>query len=96
MEGDVDGVVAACAGAAIVELPGAREKLAVVFMEGDGHDAGGLVEGEFDAVAVVDVNVDVEYAGMPSVRASVSMVLGRNGIETHRSSSRIATTMSFT
>ena len=29
-------------------------------MEGDGHDSVGVPEGEFDAVAVVDVNVDVE------------------------------------
>lgn len=64
---DVEGVVGArvgrVAGAGAFERAGAGEEiLLVVFVEGEGHDAIGGPEGLFDAVAVVDVDVDVEDA----------------------------------
>ena len=48
-------------GATYRDVAGTGEKIAE-FVEGDGHDAVGGVEGFFDAVAVVDVDVDVENA----------------------------------
>ncbi len=41
-----------------------EEVFLVVFVEGEGHDAVGGPEGLLDAVAVVDVDVDVEDAGV--------------------------------
>ncbi len=67
IERDVDGVVASWViwvnGTGGVEGPSAREEdLFVVFVEGDTHDAVGRPEGLLDAVAVVDVDVDVQDA----------------------------------
>lgn len=67
VERDVEGVV----GAGVERVEGARrgqrarageEAVFVVFVEGEGHDAVGGPEGLLDAVAVVDVDVDVEDA----------------------------------
>ena len=67
VEGDVDGVVGAWVegmrGPRAVEATGAGEEvILVVFVEGDGEDAVGGPKGLFDAVAVVDVDVDVHDA----------------------------------
>ena len=43
------------------EISGAGEVLAVL-VEGDGHDPVGGVEGLFDAIAVVNVDIDVQHA----------------------------------
>ena len=52
-------------GANVIETAGAREVVVlVVFVEGEGHDAVGGPEGLLDPVAVVDIDVDVEYAGV--------------------------------
>lgn len=59
MQRNVDRVSTAWAVSDIGEGAGAGEEFAV-FMEGDGHYAVGAVEGFFDAIAVVDVDVDVE------------------------------------
>ena len=61
VEGEVDGVVLAVGVAHVEDVAGAREVLAEL-VEADGHDAVGRVEGLLDAVAVVDVDVDVEDA----------------------------------
>ena len=55
------------AGAVVVELARSREEIASVFVEGDGHDAVGMIESEFDAVAMVDIDVDVQNAGVVPV-----------------------------
>jgi len=47
----------------IFNITGAGEKIPV-FVKGDGHDSIGAVESFLDAIAVVDVNVDVEHAGV--------------------------------
>ena len=67
VERDVEGVVGA--GVERVEGPGGgqragagEEAVFVVFVEREGHDAVGGPEGLLDAVAVVDVDVDVEDA----------------------------------
>jgi hypothetical protein len=60
-QGKVDGIMLALADANVAELTGSREILAI-FVERDGHDAVGRVEGLFDAVAVVHINVNVENA----------------------------------
>ncbi len=60
-QGEVDGVVFAVADADVAQLARAGEVLAV-FMEGAGHDPVGGIEGFLDAVAVVDVDVDVQDA----------------------------------
>ena len=64
VERDVEGMVGAGVGvgfgACVLEGAGAGEEFFwVVFVEGDCHDAVGGPEGLFDAVAVVDVDVDV-------------------------------------
>jgi hypothetical protein len=58
---EVDGVVLARAYTDIAELTGAGEVLAV-FVERDGHDTVGCVEGLFDTIAVVHVDIDVQNA----------------------------------
>lgn len=60
-ERKVDGVVLAGADTDVAQLARAGEVFSVL-VERTGHDAVGCVEGLFDAVAVVDVNVDVEHA----------------------------------
>ena len=60
-EREVDGVVLSVANADIPKFAGAREVLAVL-VEGDGHDTIGAVEGFFNAVTVMYVNVDVEHS----------------------------------
>lgn len=57
---EVDCVVFSRADADISQLAGAREILAV-FVEGYRHDSIRRVKGFFDAVAVVDIDVDVEH-----------------------------------
>ena len=61
VEGEVDGVVLPVGVAHVEDVAGAREVFAEL-VEADGHDAVGGVEGLLDAVAVVDVDVDVEDA----------------------------------
>lgn len=60
-QGEVDGVVLAVANANVAQLASAGEVFAIL-VERDGHDAIGRVESLLDAVAVVDVDVDVEDA----------------------------------
>ena len=67
VEGDVEAVmgagVAGVGGPGGVEGPGAGEVgVLVVFVEGEGHNAVGGPEGLFDAVSVMDVDVNVEDA----------------------------------
>jgi len=50
--------------AIIVQLARAREKVPGVFMKRNGHDAVRMVECELDAIAVMDVDVDVQHARM--------------------------------
>ena len=61
VEGEVDGVVLSVGVANVEDVAGTREVFAEL-VEADGHDAVGGVEGLLDAVAVVDVDVDVEDA----------------------------------
>ena len=61
VEGEVDGIVLPLGVANVEDVAGAGEVLAEL-VEADGHDAVGGVEGLLDAVAVVDVDVDVEDA----------------------------------
>ena len=61
LEREVDRVVAALARAEVEVVAGAGKVLAVL-VEGRRHHAVGRVEGLLHAVAVVDVNVDVEHA----------------------------------
>jgi hypothetical protein len=60
LEGHVEGEVLSEPIADFVDGTGSGEEVARVFVEGDGEDAIGLVEGFLDAVAVVNVDVDVE------------------------------------
>ena len=60
LEREVDRVALGVVGAGVHEVARAREELAVL-VEGDGHHAVGGVEGLLDAVAVVDVDVDVQH-----------------------------------
>ena len=62
-ERSVQGKTLAGADADVVERAGAREKAVAVLVEGDGQDSVRRQEGLLDAVAVVDVDVDVEDAG---------------------------------
>ena len=69
VEGDVEGVVRArvegVGGAGGARPTGSGEEFfGVVFVEGKSHDAVGRPEGLFDAIAMVDVDVDVEDAGV--------------------------------
>ena len=61
LERDVDRVVAAGLRPDLVHVARPREEVAVA-VQGDGHDAVGEVEGLLHAVAVVDVDVDVQDA----------------------------------
>lgn len=68
-EGDVEGVVGTWVGgvqgAGVVDAAGAGEEdFFFVFVEGECHYSIGGPEGLLDAVAVVDVDVDVEDAGV--------------------------------
>ena len=67
MKRHVDGVPFATAMAPVRELARAGEKVAKL-VERARHDAVGRVEGLLDAVAVVDVNVDVEHSRVIPVR----------------------------
>lgn len=60
-EGEIDGVVFALADTDIAELTGTREIFAV-FVKRHGHDSVCGVESFFNAVTVVDVDVDVQDA----------------------------------
>ena len=69
VEGHVDGKISSWVvwvdGTSGFKWAGAREEdLFVVFVEGDAHDAIGGPEGLFDAVTVVDVDIDVEDTGV--------------------------------
>ena len=61
LERKVDRVALGVVGADVLDVARAREVLAEL-VEGDGHHAVGGVEGLLDAVAVVDVDVDVQHA----------------------------------
>ena len=56
----VDGVAFAFSFTHVLKIAGTREEVSVS-MEADSHHAVRHVEGLFDAVAVMDVNVDVEH-----------------------------------
>ena len=58
---EVDGVVLTIANTNIAKLARTRKVFAIL-VEGNRHDAVSGVEGFFDAVAVVDINVDIEDA----------------------------------
>lgn len=60
-ERDVDGIAEAISDAAILELAGSGE-VRTVLVETARHDTTGTVEGLFDSVPVVAVDVDVEYS----------------------------------
>lgn len=60
-EGEVDTVVFAQSDSNVAELARAR-KVFTVFVERDSHDTVGRVEGFFDTITVVDVNVNVKDA----------------------------------
>lgn len=69
IQGDVEGVVRARVGIGFgprgIHTAGAGEvDCFFVFMEGEGHDSVGRPKGLFDPVAMVDIDVDVEDAGM--------------------------------
>ena len=64
-ERKVDGIVLACADTNVAQLTSTWEVLAV-FVEGDGHDTVGCVEGLLNAISVVDINVDVQNALLES------------------------------
>ena len=53
----------------------AREEEVSVFVKGDRHDAVGEVECFLDAVAVVDVNVDVENTRMMPATTSLHVLV---------------------
>lgn len=63
LEGEVDSV-ALPAALALVSLCACSGEKVAKLVERGGHDAVGGVKGLFDAVAVVDVDVDVEDAGV--------------------------------
>lgn len=56
----VDGVAFAFSFTHVLKIAGAREEVSIS-MEADSHHAVRHVEGLFDAVAMMDVNVDVEH-----------------------------------
>lgn len=58
-EGDVDAVAGAVTAAALADEAGTGKEGAAVLVEGDGEHAAVVVEGVLDAVAVVNVDVDV-------------------------------------
>lgn len=60
-EGEVDSIVFALSDTDIAKLAGSGEVLAVL-VEGDRHDSIGRVEGLFDAITVMHVNIDVQDA----------------------------------
>lgn len=62
-EGGVDGIAGAVLGAGVLDVAGPREEVAVL-VQAEGHDTVGAVEGLLDAVAVMDVDVDVQDAGV--------------------------------
>lgn len=64
-EGEVDGIVLARADTDITKFTSAGEVLAVL-VERDSHDAVRGVEGFFDTVAMVNVDVNVENALLES------------------------------
>ena len=57
---EVDGMVFPVANADIPKFAGAREVFAVL-VEGDRHDTVSAVEGFFNAIAVMHIDVDVKY-----------------------------------
>lgn len=61
----VDSVILADTDSNVPQLACSREVLAIL-VEGNSHDTVGSIESLFDAIAVVDVNVDVEYALLES------------------------------
>lgn len=60
----IDGEIAAVALPDIVHVAGAGEKVAAVAVERDRHHTIGEIECLLDAVAVVDVDIDVENASV--------------------------------
>lgn len=58
---EIDGVILTNANPNIAQLAGSGEILSIL-VEGTGHNSIGSVKGLLDAVAMVDVNVDVEDA----------------------------------
>ena len=58
-EGEIDGVVFALSGSDVSEVSGAGEIFSI-FVEGNSHDAVRRVESFFDAVAVVNVDIDIQ------------------------------------
>jgi len=79
-------------------LTRAREEQVAELVQRDREHAVGQIEGLLDAVAVVDIDVDVEHAlVVPAKVAVLSLpVVSRPASPTHLSSSRMAMTMSLT
>ena len=48
----------------VIKFPSSREEIASIFMEGDCHYAIGLIESEFDTIPVMNVNINIENAGV--------------------------------
>ena len=64
-QGNVDRIVSTGVLTDFVHRSGARKKIVPVLVKRNGHDAIGEIEGLLNAVAVVNVDVDVENARVP-------------------------------
>ena len=64
IEREIHRMILPAADADIIDVSGPREVVVPELVEGARHDAVGRVEGFLDAVAVVLVDVDVEYSLM--------------------------------
>lgn len=62
LEGDVDGVVAAALGAQLIHVTRAGKEVVAVLVERHRHHPVRQVERLLDAVAMVDVDVNVEHS----------------------------------
>lgn len=60
---DINSVVFSTADANVMKVAGARKEIAI-FVERHCHDTIGAVEGFFDTIAVMHINVDIDNARM--------------------------------
>lgn len=58
---EVDSIMLSLANTDIAQLTSTREVLSIL-VEGHGHDSVRSIEGFFDTITMMDINVDVEYA----------------------------------